>query len=283
MPTLLVITGPTASGKTDEAIRRAKELNCPIISADSRQIFRGMEIGTAQPTPAQLAEVQHFMIGIKDVTEYFSAYEFEQEVLKLLTEIFQKNQYAILCGGSMMYIDAVINGIDEIPTISPQVREAVYHEYEEKGAEAMLEKLETLDPQYYDIVDHCNTKRILHALEIIQMAGTTYTELRRRTKVTRPFDIEKSYIDLPREILYQRIDKRVDQMIEAGLEAEARKLERYRHINALNTVGYKELFDYFDHKYDLPEAIRLIKRNTRHYAKKQITWFKNHYLCKEKN
>ncbi len=273
-PTLIVIAGPTAVGKTQTAIDVAKHFNCPIISADSRQIYRKMEIGTAAPTPAQLSEAKHFMVGVRDVADYYSAYEFERDVLSLLDDEFAKNPVAILTGGSMMYIDVVCRGIDEIPTISAEVRENVQRELDVHGADFVREHLRKLDPEYYEVVDLQNVKRVVHAVEICLMSGQTYTSLRTNKRVERPFRIVNICLNRPREELFERISLRVDQMLDDGLIDEARNLYPLRHLNALNTVGYKEIFDYFDGHIDLPEAVRQIKRNTRRYAKKQLTWFR---------
>lgn len=277
MNTLIVITGPTAVGKTALCLGIAKHYDIPIINADSRQIYNDMRIGTASPTESQLAEVKHFLVGKLNLTDYYSASMFEQDVLEILKQQFSgpdSKNIALLTGGSMMYIDAVCNGIDDIPTIEDEVRENLKKRLEEEGLERLCEELRLLDPEYYDIVDKKNTRRVIHGLEICYQTGKTYTSFRKRDKKERPFNIIKIALNREREELYCRINKRVDQMIEEGFIDEARALYGQRELNSLNTVGYKELFDYFDGIYSLEEAIERIKGNTRRYARKQLTWFK---------
>lgn len=277
MNTLIVITGPTAVGKTALCLGIAKHYDIPIINADSRQIYRDMRIGTASPTESQLAEVKHFLVGKLNLTDYYSASMFEQDVLEILKQQFSEptsKNIALLTGGSMMYIDAVCNGIDDIPTIDDEVRENLKKRLEEEGLERLCEELRLLDPEYYDIVDKKNTRRVIHGLEICYQTGKTYTSFRKRDKKERPFNIIKIALNREREELYCRINKRVDQMIEEGFIDEARALYGQRELNSLNTVGYKELFDHFDGIYSLEEAIERIKGNTRRYARKQLTWFK---------
>ena len=271
---LIVLLGPTAVGKTELSLQLAERLGCPIISADSRQLYRDMTIGTAAPLPEQLARVPHYFIGTLALTDYYSAACYEEEAMALMQELFAHHDTLLLTGGSMMYIDAVCNGIDEIPTISEEVRRAVVTRYEEEGLDVLLEELQRLDPDFYDEVDRRNPKRVIHAVEICRMTGQPYSSLRTETKKERPFDIVKIGLTRPRAELYERINSRVDAMMRDGLEAEARKLYPYRHLNALNTVGYKEMFAYFDGTYDLPTAVEKIKRNTRVYARKQMTWFR---------
>lgn len=271
--TLIVITGPTGVGKTAAAIVMAQLLHTEIISADSRQIFREIPIGTAAPTAEELAAVRHHFVGTKSITEYFSAAQFETEVLQLLPELFAKSGYAVMCGGSMLYIDAVCRGIDEMPTISEEIRNKVIRMYRECGIECIIAQLELLDPEYLKIVDHHNEKRLLHALEICLQSGQTYTSLRTGKKKPRPFKIVKIGLNLPREQLFARINSRVDKMMEAGLEAEAQAVYQLRHLNSLNTVGFKEMFAYFDRTMDFITARERIKKNTRVYAKRQITWY----------
>ena len=270
--TLIVITGPTGVGKTDTAIGVAKTLGCEIISADSRQIYRQIPITTAAPTPEEMAQVKHHFVAFKNLDEYYSAAQFEEDVMQLLPEMFAKCPYAVMCGGSMMYIDAVCRGIDQIPTISPDVREATYRMYEEIGLECMLEKLREADPEYYDVVDKKNAKRVIHALEICTESGGTYTALRTGVAKERPFRIIKVALNVSRDELFDRINRRVDKMIEAGMEQEARSVYHLRHLNSLNTVGFKEMFAYFDGTMDFVTARERIKKNTRVYAKKQLTW-----------
>lgn len=277
MNTLIVITGPTAVGKTALCLGIAKHYDIPIINADSRQIYRDIRIGTASPTESQLAEVKHFLVGKLNLTDYYSASMFEQDVLEILKQQFSgpdSKNIALLTGGSMMYIDAVCNGIDDIPTIEDEVRENLKKRLEEEGLERLCEELRLLDPEYYNIVDKKNTRRVIHGLEICYQTGKTYTSFRKRDKKERPFNIIKIALNREREELYCRINKRVDQMIEEGFIDEARALYGQRELNSLNTVGYKELFDHFDGIYSLEEAIERIKGNTRRYARKQLTWFK---------
>lgn len=277
MNTLIVITGPTAVGKTALCLGIAKHYDIPIINADSRQIYRDMRIGTASPTESQLEEVKHFLVGKLNLTDYYSASMFEQDVLEILKQQFSgpdSKNIALLTGGSMMYIDAVCNGIDDIPTIEDEVRENLKKRLEQEGLERLCEELRLLDPEYYNIVDQKNTRRVIHGLEICYQTGKTYTSFRKRDKKERPFNIIKIALNREREELYSRINKRVDQMIEEGFIDEARSLYGLRELNSLNTVGYKELFDHFDGIYSLEEAIERIKGNTRRYARKQLTWFK---------
>lgn len=280
LPTLVVLVGPTGIGKTDLAIELAEHFNTEIISADSRQVYSELKIGTAAPTQEQLKRVKHHLIGNKSITEYYSAYEFELDVMQLLQEMFKTKNMVILTGGSMMYIDAVCNGIDEIPTISDQIREQTWADYENKGLEYMQRQLLELDPEFYKQVDLQNHKRVIHAIEVCLMAGKPYSSLRTNNKRKRPFSILRIALDMDRELLYKRIDMRVDNMIADGLEDEARQFVHMRNINSLNTVGYKEMFGYFDGNYDFEEAVRLLKRNTRHYARKQLSWFRR---CPEYN
>lgn len=272
--TLIVITGPTAVGKTALCLDVAKHFHIPIINADSRQIFRELKIGTAPPTEAQMQQVHHDFVGILGLDDYYSASLFEQQVLELLDRQFLSSDYALMAGGSMMYIDAVCDGIDDIPTIDDQTRTMMKQRLADEGLEALCEELRQRDPEYYEIVDRQNPRRVVHALEICLMTGKTYTSFRKREKRQRPFNIIKIGLNRPREELYERINRRVDQMMADGLLEEARALYPKRHLNALNTVGYKELFDYIDGRWPLEEAVERIKGNTRRYARKQLTWFK---------
>ena len=271
---LIVITGPTAVGKTELCLDVAKHFDIPIINADSRQIFRELKIGTARPTEEQMQNVRHDFVGILGLEDYYSASLFEQQVLELLGQQFQTRDFALMAGGSMMYIDAVCDGIDDIPTIDDETRALMKRRLAEEGLEALVEELRRLDPEYYEIVDRQNPRRVVHALEICTMTGKTYTSFRRREKRQRPFDIIKIGLNRPREELYERINQRVDQMMADGLLDEVRSLYPKRHLNALNTVGYKELFDYIDGRWSLEEAVERIKGNTRRYARKQLTWYK---------
>ena len=272
--TLIVITGPTAVGKTALCLDVAKHFHIPIINADSRQIFRELKIGTAPPTEAQMQQVHHDFVGILGLDDYYSASLFEQQVLELLGRQFLSSDYALMAGGSMMYIDAVCDGIDDIPTIDDQTRTTMKQRLADEGLEALCEELRQRDPEYYEIVDRQNPRRVVHALEICLMTGKTYTSFRKREKRQRPFNIIKIGLNRPREELYDRINRRVDQMMADGLLEEAKALYPKRHLNALNTVGYKELFDYIDGRWPLEEAVERIKGNTRRYARKQLTWFK---------
>lgn len=271
---LIVITGPTAVGKTALCLDIAKHYGIPVINADSRQIYKELRIGTARPTEEQLKSVPHYFVGTLGLKDYYSASMFEQQVLALLKELAAKNEYALMSGGSMMYIDAVCDGIDDIPTIDDATRSLMKQRLVNEGLEALCSDLKRFDPEYYEVVDLQNPRRVVHALEICTMTGKTYTSFRKREKRERPFDIIKIGLNRPREELYNRINQRVDQMISDGLLEEARRLYPLKELNALNTVGYKELFDYFDERWSLEEAIERIKGNTRRYARKQLTWFK---------
>ena len=276
MNTLIVITGPTAVGKTELCLSLAEKFNIPVINADSRQIFRGMQIGTAAPTPEQRKRVRHYFVDLLELDEYYNASMYEQDVMKLLYSMFKDkdNAIALLTGGSMMYIDAVCNGIDDIPTISDEVRLLYKQRLEKEGLTALLQELKVKDPQYYDFVDKNNPRRVVHGLEICHQTGRTYSSFRVKEKQQRPFRIIKIAPNRDREELYSRINRRVDEMMENGMVEEARLLLPYRSLNALNTVGYKELFRYFDGEWTMEEAIERIKGNTRRYARKQLTWYK---------
>ena len=272
--TLIVITGPTAVGKTALCLEIAQHFGIPIINADSRQIYRELKIGTASPTDEQLRQVPHYLVGTLSLQDYYSASLFEQQVLEILNKEFQKHDIALLTGGSMMYIDAVCDGIDDIPTVDDETRNMLKRRLADEGLEALVEELKVLDPEYYDIVDKQNPRRVVHGLEICLMTGKTYTSFRKKEKKQRPFHIVKIGVNRPREELYQRINQRVDQMMADGLLEEAKRVYQQRDMNALNTVGYKELFDYIDGRWSLEEAVERIKGNTRRYARKQLTWFK---------
>ena len=272
--TLIVITGPTAVGKTALCLEIARHFGIPIINADSRQIYRELKIGTASPTDEQLRQVPHYLVGTLSLHDYYSASLFEQQVLEILEKEFQQHDIALLTGGSMMYIDAVCNGIDDIPTVDDKTRDLLKKRLANEGLEALVEELKTLDPEYYEIVDKQNPRRVVHGLEICLMTGKTYTSFRKKEKKQRPFHIIKIGVNRPREELYQRINQRVDQMMADGLLEEAKRVYQQRDMNALNTVGYKELFDYLDGRWTLEEAVERIKGNTRRYARKQLTWFK---------
>jgi tRNA dimethylallyltransferase len=272
--TLIILLGPTGVGKTQLSLTIANRFNAPIISADSRQIYKDIPIGTAAPTEKEKTGATHYMVGTHELTDYYSAAQFETDVIALLSNIFAKTNTAILCGGSMMYIDAIAKGIDDIPTIQPGIRNAIYRQYEKEGLEHILEELAALDPIHYNTVDRKNHKRVIHALEICRQTGQPYSSFRKQQTKQRPFNIIKTGLIRSREELDQRINNRVDQMIASGIINEARQVYHLRHHNSLNTVGYKELFAYFDGAITLEHAIEKIKRNTRHYSRKQMTWFK---------
>ena len=272
--TLLVLTGPTGVGKTELSLQLAEHYGAPIISADSRQFYRDIPIGTAAPTAEQLARVKHYFVGQLALTDYYSASCYEEEVLRLLDTLFQEHAYVLLSGGSMMYIDAVSKGIDEIPTITDEVRREVLEHYHRVGLEALCEELRERDPVYYGEVDLKNHKRVIHAIEICRQTGGRYSDLRTRQVKQRPFRIVKIGLIRPREELFDRIARRTEQMMADGLLDEARRVYPLRHLNSLNTVGYKELFACFDGAMTLDQAIEKIKRNTRVYSKKQVTWYK---------
>ncbi len=272
--TLVVITGPTASGKSALALSLARHYGCHIISADSRQIFHGLPIGTAAPTVAEREIAPHHFVDMLPLDGYYSAAQFETDVLALLDTLFADNPIQVMCGGSMMYVDAVCDGIDELPTISPEIRQRAADIYREGGIEALRATLQSLDPDYLAQVDVNNHKRLVHAIEISLEAGVPYSSLRTGEKKRRPFRILKFAIDMPRDVLFDRINARVDTMVANGLVDEAHRVYPLRHYNSLNTVGYKELFRYFDGEWDLDTAIARIKKNTRVYAKKQMTWLR---------
>ena len=271
--TLIVITGPTGIGKTDTAIKVAQMLNTEIISADSRQIYCGIPIGTACPTAEELSAVPHHFINILQLDQYYSAAQFESDVMALLPQLFDKHDYVVMCGGSMMYVDAVCNGIDDIPTVSDDVRSQAYAILYREGIEGVARKVAEIDPEYYAIADKQNAKRLVHALEIYMQSGKPFSTFRTGMKKQRQFRILKFALNMPREELFARINSRVDKMIECGLEEEARNVFHLRHLNSLNTVGYKEMFAYFDGTMDFITARERLKKNTRVYAKKQITWY----------
>jgi tRNA dimethylallyltransferase len=283
--TLIVILGPTAVGKTELTLSLAEHYACPILNCDSRQIYRDMRIGTAAPTQEQLDRVRHYFVGQLNLDEYYSAAKYEQEVLQLTSELFKTHNTLILSGGSMMYIDAVCNGIDDIPTVDEEVRATLAKRLQEEGLEKLLAELRLADPEHYDFVDHKNAKRVVHALEVCYTTGKPYSSfLTRKTlrcgasttqTADRPFRILKIGLERPREELFARINSRVDDMINSGLLHEAMTLLPHRHENALNTVGYKEMFNVLDGTWELPMAIERLKKNTRVYAKKQMTWFKH--------
>lgn len=274
MNTLVVLLGPTGVGKTALSLALAERLGSPILSADSRQLYAEIPIGTAAPTKEEQERVKHYFIGTHHLTDYYSAAQYEIDVLKLSEDLFQSYPTLLLTGGSMMYIDAVCKGIDDIPTVDDLTRRTLLDRYEQEGLEPLVDELRLLDPEYYRAVDLKNPKRVIHALEICYMTGRTYTSFRTQTAKERPFRIIKIGLRREREELYDRINRRVDQMVADGLIDEARRVYSHRHLNSLNTVGYKELFAYFDGNCTLEFAIEKIKQNSRIYSRKQMTWFR---------
>jgi tRNA dimethylallyltransferase len=272
--TLIVLLGPTGVGKTELSLQLAEKFNSPIISADSRQLYKDLVIGTAAPTFADLKRVRHYFVGNLQLTDYYSASQFEEEVIQLLAELHETHETVLMCGGSMMYIDAVCKGIDEIPTIDETLRAEIFAQFEKEGLDPIRQQLKILDPIFYNQVDLQNHKRVIHALEICLMTGKPYSSLRTNSVKERPFQIIKIGLTRDREELYERINRRVDQMMEDGLLEEARAVYPHRDLNSLNTVGYKELFQFFDGDYTLDSAVEKIKQNTRIYSRKQMTWFK---------
>ncbi|OUN58225.1 tRNA (adenosine(37)-N6)-dimethylallyltransferase MiaA [Alistipes sp. An66] len=271
---LLVIVGPTGSGKTDLSIRLARHYGAPILSTDSRQFYRGMAIGTAQPDPDQLQAAEHHFIASHDLNEDLNCGSYEMQALSCLEKLFAKHDWVIAVGGSGLYVRALCEGMDDLPQADPELREALSRRLETEGVDALAAELRTLDPAYYATVDRRNPARVMRALEVCLQTGRPYSEQRTGVRRPRPFGIVKVGVDLPREELYARIDRRVDRMVADGLEAEARALYPYRTLNALQTVGYREFFDYFDGRTSYEEAVSLIKRNSRRYAKRQLTWFR---------
>ena len=274
MNTLVVLIGPTAVGKTDTSLAVAAYLGCPIISADSRQMYKGMEIGTAMPTKEELTRHRHYFVGQLNPGDYYSAARYEEEVMALLEKEFPHHPTMLMSGGSMMYIDAVCNGIDDIPTVDDETRAMVLEKYEREGLDKLADELRILDPEYYREADIKNPKRVMHALEICYMTGKKYSSFRKQQKKERPFRIIKIGLQREREELYERIGRRVDMMIENGLVEEVKNFEHLKHHNSLNTVGYKEIFKYLDGEWTLPFAIEKIKQNTRIYSRKQVTWYR---------
>ena len=279
MNTLVVISGPTGVGKTQLCLRIAEEFGIPIINADSRQIYAEIPIGTAAPTKEEQQRVRHYFVGTQHVGDYFSVSVYEQKVMELLDKLFdeqkeKESRVALLSGGSMMYVDTVCHGIDDIPTVDEATRSMLKKRYEEEGLEPLRNELKLLDPEYYAIVDLKNPKRVVHALEICYMTGKTYTSFRTNEKKKRPFNILRIGLDRDREELYDRINRRVDEMVAGGLVDEVKSVQHLRSENALNTVGYKEIFEYLDGNMTLDEAVERIKCNTRRYCRKQLTWLR---------
>lgn len=272
-PTLLVILGPTGVGKTNISLRLAEHFGCPIVSSDSRQFYRELKIGTAAPTETQLSRVKHYFIGSHSIQDEYNAGQYEQDAIQLLDELFQKHKVVMLVGGSMMYIDAVCNGMDEIPTVDAETRAFWQKQYADFGLEFIQAELLKLDPVHYKQVDLLNPKRIIHALEICSMTGEPYSNLRTGQRKLRNFNILKIGLNRPRPELYERINARVDEMMTEGLLQEAEQFYQFRKLNTLNTVGYKELYEYMDGNWTLDFAVNMIKQDSRRYAKRQLTWF----------
>ena len=274
MKTLIVLVGPTGVGKTDLSIGLARRCLAPIISADSRQLYHAIPIGTAAPTEAELRAVRHYMVGTLELTDYYNAAQYATDALALLDELFLSHDTVVLTGGSMLYIDALCYGLDDLPQIAPTLRRELHERFATEGLEPLADELQQLDPTYYATADVRNPKRVIHALEVCLQTRRPYSELRTAPRAERPFRIIRLGLDRPRPELYARIDRRVEQMITLGLEQEARNVYPLRHLNSLNTVGYKELFDYFDGNTTRHEAIEKIKQHSRNYAKRQLTWFR---------
>lgn len=268
-----MLLGPTGVGKTDLSISLAQKYNTSIVSSDSRQIYKEMNIGTAVPEQEYLDKVKHYFIGELSIHDYYNSWEYEKQAVAKIEELHESSDVVLLVGGSMMYIDAVCNGIDDIPTIAPELRAKIITQYEEQGLDVIREQLKELDPVFYEEVDLNNAKRVIHAVEVCLQSGKAYSSLRTNEGKKRSFEIIKIGLNRDREELYNRINKRVDIMLADGLEEEARGLYPFKHLNSLNTVGYKELYGYFDEEYDFDEAVRLIKRDSRRYAKRQLSWF----------
>ncbi len=277
---LIIIIGPTGIGKTNVAIRLAKDLKTEIVSCDSRQFFKEMNIGTAVPTPNELAIVKHHLIHSHSIHSSYNVYEFEQDAISIINTLHKEHDVVVMTGGSMLYVDAICNGIDSMPDAKPEIREQLKQQFANEGLQPLLNELELLDPIYFEQVDKMNHKRVIHGLEMCLTLGKPFSSVRTKTKKERPFNIIKIGLNMERTKLYERINKRVDLMIEQGLVGEAKNLASFSHLNALNTVGYKELFAFFNNEHSLERAIELIKRNTRHYAKKQLTWFRKDEQCK---
>lgn len=273
--TLIVIAGPTAVGKTDLCVKLAKELHTEVISADSRQFYKELAIGTAKPTQEEMQGVKHHFVDSHSIKDYFSVGDYEKDCLKVIADIFEERNVAILTGGSGMFLKVVIDGIDEMPDADLELRETLMSRLEKEGLEVLVNELKTLDPVYYEQVDRQNTQRVVRALEVCLATGKPYSGFRKNEKVERPFNILKICIERPREELYERIDTRMDLMLKNGLVEEAKQFVDFQDHYALRTVGYKEVFEFLENQYDYEEMVRLLKRNSRRFAKRQLTWFRN--------
>jgi len=271
---LIVIVGPTAIGKTSLSIEIAKHLNCEIISADSRQFYKEMSIGTAAPTSDELEQANHHFIQHISIHDTYTVGDFEKEALQKIKELFTNNDYAIMVGGSGLYVDAITKGLDSFPEVDSEVRKKLQDDYQKNGIESLQRLLKTLDPVYYDTVDIQNTHRVMRALEVSISSNKPYSSFLTKTEKKRPFNVIKIGLTAERQIIYDRINQRVDLMIKDGLLEEAKSLYEVKHLNALNTVGYKELFNFLDRKWDLDFSVSEIKKNTRRFAKRQLTWFR---------
>lgn len=272
--TLVLILGPTGVGKTELSLRVAEHYGCPILNCDSRQVFKSIPIGTAAPTEAEQARVKHYFIATRALEEDYNAGQYERDALRVLEDLFRTHDVVVMTGGSMLYADAVCSGLDELPAVPVAIRRSVQESYEKHGLNWLQAEVQRLDPNYWEEVDQQNPARLAHCVELSLTTGKPYSSLRTNTRVQRPFRIVKVALERPREELYDRINRRVLQMIEDGLVEEARSVYPKRHLNSLQTVGYRELFACFDGEYDLNRAIELIQQNTRHYAKRQMTWFR---------
>ena len=273
--TLLLILGPTGVGKTELSLRVAEHYGCPILNCDSRQIYRSIPIGTAAPTAEEQARVKHYFVATRDLEEDYNAGQYERDALVLLEDLFKTHEVVVMSGGSMLYADAVCKGLDDLPNVPAEIRQEVKAAYEKGGLEWLQAEVQRLDPDYWEIVDQQNPARLAHCIEMCRMTGKTYSSLRTNPVKERPFRIVKGALERPREVLYDRINRRVEQMVKDGLVEEARAVYPQRQLNSLQTVGYRELFAYFDGEYDLDRAIELIQQNSRHYAKRQMTWLRH--------
>ena len=272
--TLVVLLGPTGVGKTELSLRVAEHYGCPILNCDSRQVFRGIPIGTAAPTAQELARVKHYFIASRDLQDDYNAGRYERDALELLDELFLTHDVVVMTGGSMLYADAVCNGLDDLPTVPDAIRAEVTENFKLQGLTWLQQEVQRLDPEYWEIVDQSNPARLAHCVELSLTTGKPYSSLRTNTRKERPFRILKIALERPREELYERINTRVSQMMEDGLLEEVKAVYPLRRLNSLQTVGYRELFGYLDGEYDLRRAVELIRQNTRHYAKRQMTWFR---------